>query len=179
MNIKETLQFIFNSFKFWFIVNPWEDGIRVRFGRFQTLCKAGLYFRIPHFDKIFLEETRLRVISMPLQSVTTKDNLTLTVKCGIGYRIVDVMKMYNTIHQPEMTITNIVMDKIVSFLISAESSVFNESELKDSVLEELRKSDFGIEFDYIKILSACQVRTYRLIMDQHWDEENLEMKEIV
>ena len=170
-------QFLLNSFKFWFLVNPWESAIRVRFGRWQKLLDGGLYFRIPYFDRIFIEENRLRIMPMPMQSVTTKDKKTLTVKCAVGYKISDVSKMYNTISQPESTITNLTMDAIASYLANNES-VFNKDDLKDYVMQELASMDYGVDFEYIKVVSICEVRTFRLIQDQHWEDESLEMKEM-
>lgn len=177
MNIKETLQFIFNSFKFWFIVNPWENAIRVRFGNRQKLLKEGLYFRIPHFDRVYTEEIRLRIMTMPIQSISTKDKITLTIKCAIGYKITDVMKMYNTIHQPETTLSNISMDRITNYLLSVDAKDLDINNLISSVLEKLNETDYGISFDYVKIVSLCEVKTYRLIQDQHWESESLDMAE--
>lgn len=177
MNIKETIQFIFNSFKFWFIVDPWEEAIRVRFGKHQKLWTPGIYFRIPHFDKIFVQETRLRIVSMPLQSVTLYDKTTLTIKCAIGYKVNDILKLYDTIHQPETTIINIALDKVCVYLNNAIS--VSEEQIKSTVLEELRETDFGIEFEYLKITSMCEVRTYRLIQDQHWEYEGMDLGESI
>lgn len=178
MNIKETLQFIFNSFKFWFIVNPWESSIRVRFGKNQTLLQKGIYFKIPYFDRIYTEEIRLRIMTMPIQSISTKDKKTITIKCAIGYKITDVLKMYNTIHQPETTISNIAMDKITSYLMSIRLESLDKENLISTVLNELSNTNYGISFDYIKVVSICEVQTYRLIQDQHWENESLQMEEV-
>lgn len=175
MNIKETIQYILGSFKFWFIINPWEEGVRVRFGKYQKKFGAGTYIKIPYFDSVYVEQVRLRIIPMPLQSMTMKNGKTLTARCAIGYKIVDVQKLYNTINQPEITIQNLALDAITKFVSDFDEDIFDIDRLKKTVLEVLHKTEYGIEFQYVKISSICEVRTYRLIQDQHWEHESLTM----
>ena len=87
MNIKETIQYILGSFKFWFIINPWEEGVRVRFGKYQKKFGAGTYIKIPYFDSVYVEQVRLRIIPMPLQSMTMKNGKTLTASVLLDIKL--------------------------------------------------------------------------------------------
>ena len=71
--IKDFFEYIFQSIKIWVIVQPWEKGIIVRNGKHTRLISKGIYFRIPYFDSVFIQESRLRVCSLPVQTLTSKD----------------------------------------------------------------------------------------------------------
>ena len=76
---EEFLEYIFNAFKIWVIVQKWEAGIRVRTGKHMKKLKPGVHFKIPYFDSVYVQEVRLRIVSMPTQTITTKDGLTISI----------------------------------------------------------------------------------------------------
>lgn len=64
--IKATLEYLTKLFQWWIIVQPWEKGIRTRFGTNTKVLDAGCHFRIPFFDTVYVQESRLRVLHLPL-----------------------------------------------------------------------------------------------------------------
>lgn len=47
--IRELFAHIAEAFKFFFVIAPWEQALRIRGGKKVDLLGAGLYFRIPFF----------------------------------------------------------------------------------------------------------------------------------
>lgn len=175
--IKEFFEYIFNAIKIWIIVQPWQTGIRVRNGNKIKKLKNGIYFRIPYFDSLYIQENRLRVVSMPVQTLTSKDFKTVTLNGAIGYMIDDIEQLYKKLYHPETTISNIVMSEVAEFIFKNEMKEVSPEQIEKSVLIKLNADNYGLKFEYFRITNFAVVNTYRLIQDQSWISEGLMMNE--
>lgn len=173
--IENLIRYLTNIFKFWIIVQSWESGIRVRGGKYIKKLNAGFHFKIPHYDSVFIQETRLRVLNLSMQTLTTKDGKTITVSGSIGYKITDVEKLYDTIYQPEMTIGNLALGTVGKFISDKHLEYIDQEAIEENILLELNKTDYGLEFTYYRITTFAVVRTYRIIKDSEWFHEGLDM----
>jgi regulator of protease activity HflC (stomatin/prohibitin superfamily) len=74
------------------IVNQYEKGIIMRFGKFHGLASSGLAIIVPFTDTILRVDMREQVISVPPQKLITKDNVTVEVDAVVYYKVVDPVK---------------------------------------------------------------------------------------
>jgi len=175
--IQEFLQYILQSVKFWVIVQPWQTALIVRFGKRVKKVEKGVYFKIPYFDSVYIQESRLRVTPLSMQTLTTKDLKTITLNGSVGYSIESIEDLYKTLYHPETTIANIVMSEISDFIYSKDLDEITPKELQEKVFDMLNTHQYGLRFEYFKITNFAVVRTYRLIQDQSWTDETLRMDE--
>jgi len=175
--IQEFLQYILQSVKFWVIVQPWQTALIVRFGKRVKKVEKGVYFKIPYFDSVYIQESRLRVTPLSMQTLTTKDLKTITLNGSVGYSIESIEDLYKTLYHPETTIANIVMSEISDFIYSKDLDEITPKELQEKVFYMLNTHQYGLRFEYFKITNFAVVRTYRLIQDQSWTDETLRMDE--
>lgn len=173
--IKDTIEYITKAVKIWVIISPWQNAVRVRFGKHMKTLTPGIYIKIPVIDDVYIQTVRLRIIAMPLQTLNTYDDKTATVKTAVGYTITDIKKLYNTLHEPETTVNNIVLGEIADFVTNMKAAEYSAKKLEAAVLSKLQKKDYGLTFEYVKILEFATVKTIRLIQDKHWHQEALEM----
>lgn len=173
--IKEFFQWIIDSIKIWVIIQPWETAVRVRMGNKTKILNKGIFFRIPYLDSVFVQENRLRIVQMSLQTLTTKDLSAITIEGAVGYSISDIEKLYNTLYQPETTLSNFVKSKIAEYIFERNHAEIFPSELELSIMKDLQKLDYGINIQYFKVQNFAIVKTFRLIQDQSWSAENLSM----
>lgn len=171
--IGKLLEFIQKLFVWWVIVSPWERGLRVRRGKRVRVLEEGMHLRIPFFDQIFIQAIRLRVVSMPPQTVSTRDGKTLTVVAAIGYSITDIEKVYQTLSHPESTLCNLVMGHIAEYVGAHGFEECTPALIEREATLQLEKSQFGIRFEYLRITGYAVVKTYRLIQDGHWIPNDL------
>ncbi|MDB0602348.1 SPFH domain-containing protein [Tenacibaculum maritimum] len=175
--VQQFFEYLFKSLKIWVIVQPWEAGIRVRNGNKIKKLNKGIYFKIPYFDSVYVQEVRLRVIEMPMQTLTSKDKKTVTLNSSIGYSIKDIEKLYQTLYKPEMTLQNIAMSAIAEVLSNTNADKISPELLENSVITKLNTDDYGFDYEYFKITNFAIVQTYRLIQDQSWVSEGFSMTE--
>lgn len=173
--VQQFLEYLFNAIKIWVIVQPWEAGIRVRNGKKIKKLTAGIYFKIPYFDSVYVQEIRLRVREMPMQTLTSKDLKTITLNSSMGYSITDIEKLYQTLYRPEMTLQNIAMSEIAEVLHSTDSNDITPGLLEKKVIDKLKADDYGLNYEYFKITNFAIVKTFRLIQDQSWVSEGFSM----
>lgn len=173
--VKEFIEYIFNAIKIWIIIQPWQSGVRVRMGKTIKKLEKGMHFRIPYIDSVFVQETRLRVVDLPMQTITTADEKTITLNSAAGYVIADVEKLYKTLYHPETTIRNIIMSSVGEFCYNKNLTSIDKTTLEQYVLDELNKLEYGVKFEYFKIMNFAVVRTYRLIQDTTWNWEGLNL----
>ncbi len=175
--IKEFFQWIIDSLKIWIIVQPWESAVRVRMGKNTKVLTKGIFFRIPYLDSVFVQENRLRIVQMSLQTLTTKDLNAITIEGAVGYTIKDIEKLYNTLYQPETTISNLVKSKIAEYIFERNHNEILPSELENSIMMDLQQLDYGIDIQYFRVQNFAIVKTFRLIQDQSWSSEGIRMSD--
>lgn len=174
-SIRELLDYILNVFKFWIIVQPWELAIRVRFGKNQRLLKGGTHFRIPFLDSFYIQCVRLRVISLPMQTLTSKDLKTVTINGCAGYEITNMETLYNTMLFPEQTISNMIMSELADYIYSNNIESINPKEIENNVMKKLDLTKHGVNVTYFKLINFAVVKTFRLIQDHSWISEGIKL----
>ena len=176
-SISKILDAISTIFQWWFIVSPWEKAVRVRFGKNVEVKGAGLYFKIPFFDFVYTQNTKIRVIDLPVQTITTLDKQTLTISSIVGYEITDILTLYNTLYHPDSTIANIVMGKVSEYISTHDLEDCTPQKIESAMKRVLNKTEFGISYDYVRVVSHAVVKTYRIIGDGNlYDELDMDVK---
>lgn len=176
MNIfKDLIDYLTKIFTWWVVIMPWEQGIRVTLGKTQTLMDKGIYLKLPLIHSVFIQEKRLRVINIPIQTISSSDGFALTVSCSVGYSIADIVKLYSTLYQPDMTVSNIVASKISEFICSHKLTECVPETIEKSINESINTTDYGLKYEYVRIINFACVKTFRLIQDQSYSFEGLSL----
>lgn len=172
--VKDFFEYIFNAVKIWIIVQPWEQCLIVRKGTNIRKVDGGMYFKIPYIDSIYVQETRLRMLTMSIQTLTTKDKATVTINTALGYTIVDLEKLFQTLCHPDGTLSNMSMSLVAETIYSNNLTDLSPSFIEKEVIDKLNKNDYGLKFEYLKITNFATVKTFRLIQDsQSWIANDL------
>jgi hypothetical protein len=169
----QIFDFIQKLLVWWVTVMPWEEAVFVRGGKSMRVIRAGIYLRIPFYDQVYLQTTRLRVMTSPPQTVTTKDGKTITVVMALGYSIVDIKKLYSTLFQPESTLCNILQSSVAEAVREANYEICTPAFIEAKAVKDISVEDYGLKFEYIKATGFSQVKAYRLIQDNHWNPDSL------
>lgn len=174
---KDIIDFLTRIFQWWVIVMPWEKGIRLRVGKHWTIMHEGIYLKLPIVDRVYIQSTSKRIISGPVQTLTTKDAHTLTVCASIGYCVADVKKLYMSVFHTELTIANLVLSEVAQFISDHDLRECSPKAIEGSISNKVEKADIGIGEISVTIIGYALVKTYRLIQDGHNMYEGFNMNE--
>lgn len=173
--LNDVINWLKQILTWWVIVMPWERGLRIRNGKNVTLMKEGIYLKLPIVDSIYIQTTRERYVSLPVQTITSADGKTLSISSCSGYTIDDIEALYRSLYQPEMTIANIVLGAIAEYVASNDLANCTPVKIEESVSGKLNNNTYGIGNVTVKIIGYAVVKTYRLIQDSHWVPEGMRL----
>ena len=175
------LQTIFERFtelfKWWFVLQPWEQALRVRAGRWITKFEGGVHFRIPYLDAIFKQNVRLRISDVPQQTITNMSDETFTIAGALRYRVEDVTPLYNNLHMAEETLAYSVQSLVADYVAGATGEDCSPNDIQTVINLEIRGrfQDYGLADVKFLLTDYARVRTYRLIMGdmEKWNNHSL------
>jgi hypothetical protein len=164
--VQNVLDFVKHVLQWWFIVEPWEQAVRVRFGKDVKLFNGGAHFRIPFFDTVYVQNTRRRLISMGSQTVTTKDRKLVTIHSTLGFTIVDILRLQQTLHDAEGTVMQHVTTRLAQDIAIHELKDCAPAEVIVRVGAALGLEQYGLgNLEFALTSYVSDIRTIRLIND--------------
>jgi hypothetical protein len=154
--------------KWWVVVAPWEQGIKVRLGKTAIQLTPGIHFRIPFLDRIYVQSIRLRTITKDNQTVSTKDGKVISISVAIQFAIIDIVKLYNSVANPELTLRNLVLSKISEYISNNNIIDVSPVHIEKKVNSEIEEfEDWGLgDLSCFVVGFAC-TKTYRLLMNDY------------
>lgn len=155
----------------WVVVAPWEQALRVRWGKRVDLLLAGVHLRVPGVDRIYRQSVRERTADLRTQTLTTQDGATVTLAGNVRYSIGDIRKLYDTLHHAEATILDLAAGEIARFVTGSTRDTCTPDAIAESVNGRLALERYGLCKTRMYVTDFAFVRTYRLIQDQRWGND--------
>lgn len=147
------------------IVNEWESGVYLRFGKFKRVVKAGMIWKIPFFDKILVTDVITQTANLKPQTVTSLDEKNVVLSSIVRYHIYDVKKyLLGVMHADDVlidTTQGIIRDIVET--TNWEDLIDLTNIVTPEVNEQVNK--WGINVEQVSFPDLAQIRTYRLITD--------------
>lgn len=156
------------AFRWWIIILPWEQGIRVRWGKKVKLLNSGPHLKLPFIDLIFVQNMRSRMAHIPTQTVSTKDGKTVTLGAAVAYSIEDVNKLYSSLHDADATIMNLCQVAIAQIVLLQNAADLNPIDLGNKATEIVNLQQYGLTNIQVCITDFAFVKTFRLIQDSRY-----------
>lgn len=154
---------IWSLFNWFFVVVPWEQALRVRMGKTITKLGPGVHFQIPFIDRVYIQNVRDRVASTTAQALTTKDGKTITLCAGIRFEILNIVPLYNRLHQANDTICQEVEGHFSDYIITHDVVDCVPEKVLAYVLENTNLAQYGLNLIKIFLTDFVITKTYRLI----------------
>lgn len=149
----------------WVIVAPWEVAIRIRLGKFTKMLSAGIHFRFPYFDEFMIVNTRVRIATTTMQTITTKDGRAVSLAASIGFRLTDPLASFKRLSEPTATISAYATTLLTEYVLDKTLSEVSIGDLRKSILDGLRIFGSGMEFEFVSITDFAVVKTFRLLQE--------------
>lgn len=161
---------ILRDVKFWFVVNPWEKGVRVRLGKYATILDAGFHWKFPVLDEVFMVNTRLRLGPSSTQTISAKDGQVITIGIQLGFSITEPLMALSTYLHPENSLAVLVHNHVAEYIMDHTVEALDITELEAYVVNGLKDSDpnDGMTVEFIKVTNliiSSPALSLRLIHD--------------
>jgi len=153
--------------KWWVVVAPWEQGIRVRLGKEAIELNPGIHFRIPFLDRIYVQSIRLRIVTSGSLTVSTPDGKVVTTRLTVRFAIQNVKLLYNTIANPETTLINHVSSLAAEHISQTNGIDLSHQSLSEYVEGKLDVDGWGLCDVSVNIIDFAFTRTYRLMGNEY------------
>jgi hypothetical protein len=146
---------VFQTWKFWIVVPPWDVGVRVRLGKIAAALQPGLHFRLPFLDEITLVNTRLRLTSTPSVSMPgTSPSKVKSVAVTVGFSIKDPVMAMLAYTMPDNMISSYAQAQLNSHGQNVEA-------IKAALAREF--DGHGIVIESVHFVENVEVRTIKLL----------------
>ena len=167
------------AFRWFYILQPWEQALRVRCGKYIRLHDGGLHFKVPYIDFIFKQNTRLRISDVPAQTITTLDARTITLSGALQYRVADITPLFTKLHMAENTIAQECQAILTEYIAWNEFKECEPKNVMQHVQDNLTLEEYGLADVRFILKDFAVVKTYRFItgdMDT-WTDHSLQTDE--
>ncbi len=152
----------------WAIVDPWEEGIRVRtlpyFGQWVKDIKPGATFTLPFFDGIETINVKRQIQDLPDQDVETSDRVAMKISASVVYSIRHARRTWMDTQEHDEAITLIAMEAIASFVNKTEYSEVTVEAIRNAVLPPVRQAawKWGVEIEAVGVTHLSKQRVYSI-----------------
>jgi regulator of protease activity HflC (stomatin/prohibitin superfamily) len=138
------------------IVPEYQRVVFFRFGRVTSKARGpGLIFKMPIRDRVVKVNLRVEVVDIPLQSVITKDNVTIQVDAVVYFQVVDPIRAVIGVDNFRFASQRIAMTSLRSIVGRYELDSLLEH--RENVNSELRSTiarhttEWGVEVRQVEI----------------------------
>jgi len=149
-----------------FIIEEWNAGVHLRYGKYINTLNSGIHFKIPFFDSIMETPVITQSVNLPSQTLTTLDEQSIVLKSIIRYRVNDVRTyLLSVMHANDVLIdtTQGMIRDVVELttwddLVDVNETITNK--VKDYVVK------WGIEVEAVTITDLGLVKSFRIFGDE-------------
>lgn len=167
-SILQIIRQFFAMFRWWVVIMPWEQAVRVRLGKNARVLRGGVHWRVPIMHAVYKQSCRLRAMSLPTQTISSRDGKTITLSASCGFSISDILKLYQTLHNADSTIGQLIEIAIATYVTTHDFHECLPPMICDAAIREVNLSRYGLGEIRLSINSFAVVKTFRIINDQRW-----------
>lgn len=149
------------------IIRDYEEAVLLRFGKFKSVLKPGMHFKIPMFDEVIDQHVVVTTLSLDAQSLYTKDKQNIVVKGVIKYKISDVKIFLLEVYDDQDALSDMSQSIIKNVIMSMTMDECTDSELDNTLTKKVRVEarKWGVEVQQVTLTDLAPIRSYRLIND--------------
>ena len=157
-----------NVLRPWVVVNDFEGGVILRFGRYYRKLTPGLHWKLPLADNALTTSTVITTMALRPQTLTTRDDLTIVISAIVKYHIADVRAYLLDIWDSADVLNDVTLGAIKETIASVDYSDLQEKSIESHVLAMVGKEaeKFGVDVHKVTFSDLGRVRSLRLITNE-------------
>lgn len=157
------------------IIQPYEQAIYMRLGKFVKVLNQGMNFVFPLVNEVVKLDLRTQVLDVPSQEVITKDNSPVNVDAIIYIKVTDPRKAffevtnYNTatIYLAQTTLRSIIGEMELDEILSSREKI--NVQLRDTLDDATDK--WGVKVEAVEIKEVDPAKKVKDSMEEQTSAE--------
>jgi regulator of protease activity HflC (stomatin/prohibitin superfamily) len=157
------------------IIQPYEQGIYMRLGRFVRVLGSGFHFVTPLVNQVVKIDLRTQVLDVPKQEVITKDNSPTNVDAVIYIKVIDPKKAFfevqnrrvATVYLAQTTLRSKIGDMVLDEVLSQREKI--NLALRDVLDKETDK--WGVKVEAVEIREVDPSPAVKAAMEEQTSSE--------
>jgi len=153
-------------FKFWQVLDPYEEGVQIRLGKFRRILGSGLYWVLPFgIDRCVTHNVCPTTHSLGDESSTTKDGKSIGFTAVVTYQIRDIRKAMLDIEDVTHAVRDACSGEIGRVLRDSTWAEILAPDMLDKLTLACRKRGwkYGIEIMSTQMAGISLARSIRLM----------------
>ncbi|MCL1979209.1 MAG: SPFH domain-containing protein [Methanomassiliicoccaceae archaeon] len=157
------------------IIQPYEQGVYMRLGKFIRVLNQGLNFVVPLINVVVKIDLRTQVLDVPRQEVITKDNSPVNVDAVVYIKVTDprnaffqiVDYRFGTMNLAQTTLRSIVGEMELDEILSNREKI--NTQLRDILDENTDK--WGVKVQSVEIREVDPAKKVKDSMEEQTSAE--------
>lgn len=152
----------------WIVVNDFEGGVILRFGRYFRELTPGLQWKLPIADTTVITSTVITTMALRPQTLTTRDDLTVVISAIVKYRIADVRAYLLDIWDSADVLNDLTLGAIKEIVSTVNYSDLQKHGIEEQVLAIIQSeaNEYGVHIYKVTFSDFGKVRSIRLITNE-------------
>jgi regulator of protease activity HflC (stomatin/prohibitin superfamily) len=149
------------------VIDQYERGVRLRFGKFKSVQEPGLGWKIPFVDKVLTNHVAWTTLNLPPQSLVTKDEKNIVVSAVVKYRVVDIETFLMDVYDATDALSDMTQAVVKKGIMSKTWEECKAEELDGELTKRARAEarKWGIEVSALTLANLATIRSIRLFND--------------
>lgn len=151
-----------------FFVKEYNKAVIMRCGKFHRVGEPGLNWKIPFFEMYDVKTVVTTTLTIPTQSLTTKDNKKIVAKAVVKYNIFDIKKFILDVYDGYDAIGDTAQGIVKEAIMEREWSECLDNRLDNHITIKLRAAvkQWGIEVEKVTLTDLSVMNSLRLFNEQ-------------
>lgn len=155
------------------IVDQFEKGVILRFGKYHKNILPGFNFKIPLIDSVHIVEAVQTTIRIQPQTLTTRDDMTITTSAVLTYEIRDPRLFLLDVWEGREAVKDVALAEIKKIVARSNWIDLNNKLIETQITLEIRKQVkmYGVYVKRFGFADLAKIKTIRLITGtgEVWD----------
>jgi regulator of protease activity HflC (stomatin/prohibitin superfamily) len=149
------------------IIPNYEEAVLLRNGKFIKVLGPGFHVKLPIFDEVISHHVVVTTLSLPAQSLYTKDKQNIVVKGVVKYKIADVKIFLLEVFDAQDALADMTQSIIKNIIITTSIEECLDLELDNILTKKVRVEarKWGVEIQQVTLTDIAPIRSYRIIND--------------
>lgn len=149
------------------IIPNYEEAVLLRNGKFVKVLGPGFHVKLPIFDEVISHHVVVTTLSLPAQSLYTKDKQNIVVKGVIKYKISDVKIFLLEVFDAQDALADMTQSIIKNIIITTSIEECLDLELDNLLTKKVRVEarKWGVDIQQVTLTDIAPIRSYRIIND--------------